>query len=131
MVSPVKNTRKLEVSAVGGHISTRIGLFLSLLAFFAVVLAAHNAAVAQGDVNEAQAIREIERLGGRIVREHKEADGPVTVVISGTSGRRFGDGDIHLLAAVKNLTELNLRRTQVTDTGLKELGHSRACRKFA
>src|SRR5579862_4471403 len=92
-------------------------LFLNLL------LAATSASPADRAPDESLAIRKIERLGGKVVRHDKLPGRPVTIEISGHGADcPFTDDDMPLLAGVHNLTELSLRRTRVTDRGLKQLG---------
>ena len=46
----------------------------------------------------------------------------VAIAEAWSMGRNFGDGDVHLLANLPELTHLFLARTEVTDAGLVELG---------
>ena len=76
--------------------------------------------IATDNLDESQAIREIERIGGTIKRDDKLPGRPVTAVdFSRSLG--FGDKDLYVLKTLKKLTTLNLSFTQITDVGLKEL----------
>jgi Leucine-rich repeat (LRR) protein len=81
----------------------------------AVVLAPNCAVFAADKLDESQAIREIERLGGNVKRDDKLPDRPVTAVDFSRSQR------VEELKDLKNLTTLDLSETKITDAGLKEL----------
>ena len=85
---------------------------------FAVSLAPNSAAVAADNPDEAQAIREIERLGGIVERDDKLAGHPVTQV--GFRFRSdFGDEHLRLLKPFTKLVILDLSRTKVRGTRIK------------
>jgi internalin A len=97
------------------------------------------------DVAEDKAITFVEKLGGKVVRDEKLPNKPVTsVVLSGVypeptdaclkelvpfktiktlelSLTHVTDAGLKDLAALKSLTSLGLSSTRVTDVGLKEL----------
>jgi internalin A len=84
-----------------------------------VSVALERAAVANDKVDESQAISEIKRLGGSVERDGQSPGYPV-IAVDIVRGQ-VGDSDLHLLRAFKNLKELTLSATKVTDAGLKEL----------
>jgi Leucine-rich repeat (LRR) protein len=70
-------------------------------------------------VTEAQAIKAIEKFGGKVVRDDNAPDRPVVEV--DLSYTEFTDAGLKRLAPLKRLQTLKLTRTRVTDAGLKEL----------
>jgi internalin A len=91
----------------------------------AVGLAPNSDVVAADNLDESQAIREIERLGGTIKRADELPSRPVTQVSFG-SASRFEDMDVPLLKPLTKLTTLYLNSTKISGTrisgaGLKEL----------
>jgi hypothetical protein len=115
----------------------------------AVALTLNSAVIAADERDEAQAIREIKRLGGRTKRDEKLPGRPVTEVHF-SYGSQFWDDDFRLLkplaelttlelygskicgtrivgsglrklGRLKKLTTLILRETKITDTGLKQI----------
>jgi internalin A len=70
-------------------------------------------------VTEAQAIKAIEKFGGKVVRDDNAPDRPVVEVDLWHT--EFTDAGLKRLAPLKRLQTLNLAGTQVTDAGLKEL----------
>ncbi len=119
------------------------------LLLLALTLRLNTAAIAAEILDEAQAIREIERLGGKVTRDATLPGRPVTVVCFGAESK-FEDMDVPLfkpltklatldlsqtkmsgthirgaglrsLRELKHLTQLNLAHTQISDTGLREI----------
>ena len=91
----------------------------------AVALALNSAVIAADNLDESAAIREIERLGGKIKRDDTLPGHPVTAV-SFRMASPFEDADVPLLKPFTNLTTLDLRGTKICGThimgaGLKEL----------
>jgi Leucine-rich repeat (LRR) protein len=70
-------------------------------------------------LEDSQAIREIEGLGGRFVRDDKLPGRPVTAV--GFRNGQFEDKNVQVLVSLKNLKYINLDHTQITDAGLKKI----------
>ena len=87
----------------------------------AVAFAPTGFVVAAQNLNESQAIQEIERLGGKIKRDETLPGRTVTAVDFFAGCQRVGDKDLYPLKALKNLTTLNLGCTKITDAGLKEI----------
>ena len=85
-----------------------------------LVLTPACAVVAANQLDESQAIAEIERLGGKVERDDKSPGRPVTEVNFIWGG--VGDSDLRVLRTFKNLTTLKLEETKITDAGLKDLG---------
>jgi internalin A len=73
---------------------------------------------AQAD-DEDKAVSLVEKLGGKATRDEKAPGKPVVKV--NLRGTQVTDAGLKELAALKNLTTLDLNLTQVTDAGLKEL----------
>jgi hypothetical protein len=94
---------------------------LRILVLFVVTLALPSAVVAADKMGEAQAIREIERLGGRVERNEKLPGHPVTT-LSLSGSQRFRDKDLSLLKVLTKMTALDLSGTEITDSGLKRVG---------
>ena len=119
------------------------------LLLLALTLRLNTAAIAAEILDEAQAIREIERLGGKVTRDATLPGRPVTVVCFGAESK-FEDMDVPLfkpltrlatldlsqtkmsgthirgaglrsLRELEHLTQLNLAHTQISDTGLREI----------
>ena len=98
---------------------------LRSLLLLAVILAPNSAMIAADNLDESQAIREIERLGGKIKRDDKLPGRPVTQISFGV-GSKFEDMDVPLLKPLTKLTTLDLSSTKISGTnisgaGLKEL----------
>ena len=99
------------------------------LLLLAVALQLHSMVIAADIPNEAQAIREIERLGGIVEKDAKLPGRPVTAVRF-RFGSDFGDEHVPLLTPLTKLTTLNLQGTKVcgthvTGAGLRELRGAR------
>ncbi len=71
-----------------------------------------SAAIATDKLDEAQAIRETERLGGKVERDDQLPGRPVTGV-SFRVGSDFGDEDVPLLNRFTRLTKLDLSGTMI------------------
>src|SRR5262249_34447777 len=69
--------------------------------------------------DEAAAVKLVEKLGGKIVRDGKQPGQPVVKV--DLASTRVTDADLKALKELKQLTALNLFGAQVTDAGVKEL----------
>ena len=69
---------------------------------------------------ESLALEKIGQLGGGVERDNKLPDNPV-VGVSLDLFTQFGDQHACLLKVFKDLKSLNLNRTHITDSGLKEL----------
>ena len=91
--------------------------FLLLLV---VVLTPNWALIAAHNIDESQAIAEIERLGGKVKRDDKLPGQPVTGV-ERFRCFRFENKDLYLLKSLKNLTTLDLSDNPIKDAGFKEL----------
>jgi hypothetical protein len=87
---------------------------------FSLLLASLAAGGVCADQAEADALRMIERLGGRI-RQDKNAEGEPGVAVDLRS-TPTSDADLKRLAGLTNLRELLLNDTRVADAGLKHLG---------
>ena len=74
-----------------------------------------------GDIDESQAVREIERLGGKLTRNEKLPGRPVTQVDFETNSE-FSDQDLRLLKSFVELTTLELSNTKVCGTHIKGAG---------
>src|SRR5262245_55720098 len=73
-----------------------------------------------GAADDKEAIAEIERIGGTLVRKADDDGGEsVEVFLNGAS---FQDRHLQLLRRVRSLRSLDLHKTRITDAGLKELG---------
>lgn len=68
---------------------------------------------------EANDLKQIEFLGGRLLRSGSQPDLAVTE-IEFDGSKKFGDESIGLLRTIRNLRRLSLDRTSVTDAGLNE-----------
>jgi hypothetical protein len=70
------------------------------------------------DEVEKRAVRAIERVGGRLIRDEKAAGRPIiTVFLNGT---QMTDVGLKELAGLKQLKTLILSGTKVTDAGVAE-----------
>jgi len=63
--------------------------------------------------------KHIEELGGRIARDPKLPEGPVSEI--DLSGTKVTDDDLRLLSNLAELRTLNLHRTGISDAGLEHL----------
>ena len=91
----------------------------------AVALALNGIAAAADNLDEGQAIRRLERLGGVVNPDDRTPGRPVTMV-GFRFGSDFGDVDVPLLKAFPSLKSLDFRHTKISGThilgaGLKEL----------
>ena len=86
----------------------------SIGAMLAVVILS---GVARAD--EDAAVKFVDKLGGRIIRDDKQPGEPVIEVRLYEAN--LTDADLKELKELKQLTELNLSFTRVTDAGLMEL----------
>src|SRR5436190_24324190 len=75
--------------------------------------------VLRADEPEEQAVKAVEKLAGYVTRDDKQKGNPVVAV--NLSDTRVTDKELKELAALKQLKKLELRRTKVTDAGLKVL----------
>jgi internalin A len=105
---------------------------LRFLVLFVVALAATSTVIAADKLEQAQAIREIERLGGKVKRDDKLPGRPVTEVRF-RDGSDFGDDNVSLLKPLTKLTRLDLTHTDVCgtctpDCGWKELTELKSLR---
>ena len=92
---------------------------LMLCGLMAGVILCSSAPVRADDAED-KAVAFVEKLGGKVTRDEKAPGKPVvTVFLSGS--KKVTDADLKELAALKNLTTLDLIGTEVTDAGLKEL----------
>ena len=103
---------------------------LQAVLLLAAALAPNSRVIAADNLDESQAIREIERLGGAIKRNDKLPGRPVTEVHF-SFGSDFGDEDVPLLRLLTNLATLDLSGTKICGThisgaGLKELRGSKS-----
>ena len=71
------------------------------------------------DDAEDQAVKTIEKLGGKVVRDDKDPAKPVVAV--DLAFTVVTDADLKELPALKGLQTLNLCATKMTDAGLEEL----------
>ena len=92
-----------------------------LLVFFAVILAPNSAMIAADNLDESQAIREIERLGGKVERDETLPGRPVMAVGFGANSR-FQDMDVPLLKPFTKLTRLDLSHTEICGTHIRGAG---------
>ncbi len=65
-------------------------------------------------------IARIEDLGGTVMRENQQPDGPV-VSVDLSDNQKLKDDDLKLLSSFPDLRELHLHGTTITDAGLKHL----------
>src|SRR5262249_50838543 len=72
-----------------------------------------------GQADEAAAVKAIEKLGGRVVRDDKLPGKPVVAVLLDST--KVTDAELKTLKEFKSLQYLNLGNTTTTDVGLKEL----------
>jgi hypothetical protein len=86
---------------------TGAALLLALVAWPAVCIRADEA--------EDKAVKAIEKLGGRIYRDMKAKDKPIFSVT--LNGPNVTDAGLKHLAGLKQLQNLDLRFTQLTDAG--------------
>ena len=77
------------------------------------------AAPLYADEAEDQAVKAVEKLGGKVIRDYTNPARPYTQV--DLSNGKITDAELKELAALKGLFYLNLFNTKVTDAGLKEL----------
>src|SRR5829696_4468341 len=84
----------------------------------AVALVAVGSPVRADDAEE-KAVKHIEKLGGKVMRDDKQSGNPVTYV--SLSKTPATDDDMKQLASLTHLTHLSLSGTKVGDKGLKEL----------
>src|ERR1700693_1879482 len=75
--------------------------------------------VAAGRADDAGAVKEVEKLGGRVTVDAKRPSKPVVAV--DLNGTKITDAGLKQLKELKELRELNLADTKITDAGLKEL----------
>jgi hypothetical protein len=75
---------------------------------------------ARGDDAEDAAVRAVERLGGRVVRDERAKGRPVVGV--DLHGTATTDADLKILLAFAHLRDLDLGQTRITDAGLQRLG---------
>jgi hypothetical protein len=87
--------------------SLRRTMRFRMLLLVAAVLVPDCAVIAVDQLDESQAIREIERLGGTVMWDDKLPDRPVTAV-DFIGSQRLRDKDLYLLKTLMNLTTLNL-----------------------
>jgi hypothetical protein len=71
----------------------------------------------RADDAEDKAVAFVKKLGGTVTRDEKAPGEPVITA----KVRKVSDAGLKELAALKNLTTLDLWRTSVSDAGLKEL----------
>jgi hypothetical protein len=96
------------------------GLALFVLAAAAAVvryLGVHDTSARE--VFEAEAVRAIERVGGKVIRDEKAPGKPVIAVFLNTPA--MTDAGLEVLGELKQLQELDLTGSRVTASGLKEL----------
>jgi hypothetical protein len=96
------------------------GLALFVLAATAAVvryLGVHDAPARE--VLKAEAVRAIERVGGKVIRDEKAPGKPVIAVFLNTPA--MTDAGLEVLGELKQLQELDLTGSRVTASGLKEL----------
>jgi internalin A len=86
----------------------------ALIAMLAVVIMAGS-----GWADEADAVKLVEKLGGKITRDERLAGKPVVGVT--LDGCDVTDSNLKTLKELKQLRQLDLDHTKVTDAGLKEL----------
>src|SRR5262245_33440384 len=84
----------------------------------AVALALLASPLAAGETED-QAVKAIEKLGGKITFDEKAPGKPVVAV--NLYKAKVTDADLKHLAVLKQLQRLDLNGTQVTDAGLKDL----------
>jgi hypothetical protein len=95
--------------------------FVSLLAVCALIVRLGHVALADDASAEAKAIREIERLGGKVERDGKLPARPVTA-IRFKEVSEFEDEHIPLLTPFTKLTTLDLRNTKIVGTRIAGAG---------
>src|SRR5437660_1373306 len=89
-----------------------------LLPLVACVLPLAAAPLCADDAED-RAVKAVEELGGKVIRDDKDPAKPViTVDLYGT---RVTDLGLKELAPLRGLQKLDLSHTRVTDLGLKEL----------
>jgi hypothetical protein len=88
--------------------ATVVGVLLGLLVL-----------VAAGRADEASAVREIEKLGGEIIRDDRVAGKPIVSV--DFRYKEVTDAELNGVKGLKTLRTLVLRYSKVTDAGLKGL----------
>ncbi len=76
-------------------------------------------AVATPEITEEAAVQAVEKLGGKIARNDRLPNKPVTSINLADAG--LTDADLRAVAACKQLRTLHLERTPITDAGLKQL----------
>src|SRR5262249_21300610 len=82
----------------------------------------------RADEAEDRAVKAIEKLGGRIIRDEKAKGKPIVGV--NLAATPVTDADLKALAGLKQLQRLDLRQTHVTDAGLKELAGLKQLQKL-
>ncbi len=92
-----------------------------MLLVIAIVLTSKCVLFAADDPVQSQAIRELERLGAIVERDHKRPGSPVTGVRF-RENSRFGDEDVPLLRPLTNLATLDLSNTKVCGTHIRGAG---------
>ena len=98
----------------------RIVVLLLVLGLSLAVVASGYAAEANPE--QAKAVAEVEKLGGKVTIDEKSLDKPVMGV--DLSYTKVTDAGLEHLKGLTNLLSLNLKRTKVTDTGVKKLQHA-------
>jgi hypothetical protein len=95
------------------RLKTGAGLLVILLAMTC------RAQIGHTDEAEDAAVKFIENLGGRIIREEKDPNKPIVRVSLALT--KVTDAGLNELAGLKQLQRLYLGGTRVTDAGLKHL----------
>src|SRR5580704_16599669 len=69
--------------------------------------------------DEADAVKVVEKLGGKIIRDDKQPGKPIVGV--GFDSTSITDADLKVLKHFQQLLSLNITNCRITDAGLKEL----------
>jgi hypothetical protein len=94
-------------------------LAVPILAFGLLVAVMSSVSAAEPNAEQAKAVAEIEKLGGRVKVDEKSPGKPVILVY--LDGTQVTDAGLEHLKGLSQLRTLNLKDTQVTDAGLKRL----------
>ena len=80
-----------------------------------------------GRADEAEAVKAIEKLGGKVEVDYKQPGKPVVSVEFRGVRHELTDEGLKHLKGLKSLQSLDLSSTQITDEGLKHLKDLRIC----